>query len=377
MENLRHDPIYRLLLDGPPRSVREIETLLGMSRVTASQRIRDLAQAGLIAEGESVASGGGRPARTWRIEPHHRNLVGIDVGETMARVTLFSLGFEALDEELLPIDLRAEPRGTLAALAAAAERLVRSPAASAPVAALGIGLPAPIDYRQGRVARPSVMYGWEDLDIRALLSERLGLPVALDNDVNLMCLAEQRLHWPEARNLVFIKAGTGIGCGIIADGHMLRGAFGTSGDIGHIQHTPQPHHLCRCGKEGCIEAHAAGWAIARDLRALGHACEDARDVMRLYAAGAPECRALVNAGSRIIGTVGADLVAVLNPQMLVIGGTLSGAGEAMLAGIRERIYQRCLPLATERLQICTAQGDGRLGAKGAAMLAWQRVTGPG
>lgn len=376
MENPGHDPIYRLLLDGPPRSAREIETHVGLSRVTAGQRIKALARAGLIAEGDSLASGGGRPARTWRINPHHRNLIGIDVGEQMARVTLFSLGLDVLDEALLEIDLRADPARTLEALAACAERLANGDRASAPVAGLGIALPAPIDYRQGRVAKPSVMYGWEELDLRALLRSRLKMPVALDNDVNLMCLAEQRLHWPETRHFVFIKAGTGIGCGMITDGQLLRGAFGTSGDIGHIQHCPEPHRLCRCGKQGCIEAHAAGWALARDLQAQGHDCRDAREVMQLYVRGAPECRALVNASSRIIGTVAADLVAMLNPEALVIGGTLSGAGEAMLAGIRERVYQRCLPLATERLQIGSARGGERLGVQGAAILARAQMGAP-
>ncbi|SDI61303.1 ROK family transcriptional regulator [Salipiger marinus] len=376
MDKIARDPMYRLLLDGPPRSSRELEQALGLSRVTAAQRIRALASEGLIVEDGTMASGGGRPARTWRINPHYRNLLGVDIGEEMARVVLFDCGCGVLDEALLPVDLRADPAQTLEALARVADRLARSPKATAKVAGLGMALPAPIDYRQGRVAKPSVMHGWDQIDLRALLSARLGLPVALDNDVNLMCMAEQRLHWPDARHVVFIKAGTGIGCGMITDGHLLRGAFGTSGDIGHIQHTPQPHQLCRCGKEGCVEAHAAGWAIARDLRALGHDCHDARDVMQLYARGAPECRALVNASSRIIGTVSADLVAVLSPELLVLGGTLAGAGEAMLAGIRERVYQRCLPLATERLQICLARGDARLGTQGAAMLVRQILTDP-
>ena len=97
--------------------------------------------------------------------------------------------------------------------------------------------------------------------------------------------------------------------------------------------------------------------------------------MQLYVRGAPECRALVNASSRIIGTVAADLVAMLNPEVLVIGGTLSGAGEAMLAGIRERVYQRCLPLATERLQIGSARGDLRLAVLGAALLVRAQLSG--
>ena len=323
----------RLLSEGLPRTGKEIETLTGMSRSTTTQRLAELLRSGVVVECGLSPSSGGRPARTYTINADYRNIVGVDIGEKMARLCLFDLGFSFLDELLLPLDLRSDPQATLERIADAMQTLARSDAATAPVAAFGVGLPAPIDYRSGRVAAPSVMYGWEKLALRDRLRDRLGLPVAIDNDVNLMCLAEHRLHWRDHGTLVFIKAGTGIGCGIINDGALLRGALGASGDIGHIQHTEPPPRLCRCGKEGCIEAHAAGWAIARDLTELGMKASDARDVMTLYFRGEPECLKAINQSSRTIGTVAADLVAILNPELLVVGGRLADAGEAMLAGI--------------------------------------------
>ena len=361
--------IYRTLGAGPPRTGREIETLVGASRVTVAQRLGALRESGLVRESGLADSAGGRPARTCAINPDYRNLIGIDIGERMARICLFDLGLRFLDERLVSLDLRRAPEATMELLLREAAALALGPAATAGIAAVGIGLPAPVDQRFGRVAAPSIMYGWEKLDLRAWLSGRLDVPVALDNDVNLLCLAEHRLHWPDCRNMVFIKAGTGIGCGIINDGQMVRGVGGASGDIGHIQHVDPPHHLCRCGKLGCIEAHAAGWAIARDLTALGLPAADAREVMEHYLRGEPECRKAINHSSRIIGTVAADLVAILNPEAIILGGRLAMAGEAMLAGIRERVYQRCLPLATEKLLIRTGSDDERLGATGAAMLA--------
>ncbi|MFV0491285.1 MAG: ROK family protein [Pseudorhodobacter sp.] len=367
------NPIFHLLSRGAARTGKEIEAVTGESRVTVTQKIATLMEAGLIVIHGHAASDGGRRARTYTINPHHRNLIGIDIGEKMARICLFDLSYGFLDERLLSLDLRADPEIALTALEDHARDLIQSPAATAPVVACGIGFPAPVDQRLGRVAAPSVMYGWEGLDLRRALRERLGLPVAIDNDVNLMCLAEYRLHRNDCRTFVFIKAGTGIGCGIINEGHLLRGAFGASGDIGHIQHTEPPISLCRCGKEGCVESQAAGWAIARDLTALGLPANDARDVMALYHRAEPECLKAINRSSRAIGTVAADLVAILNPDMIVLGGQLAISGEAMLAGIRERIYRKCLPLATERLQIRTGSLDERLGATGAAMLAMEHA----
>lgn len=363
------DPIFRLLSAAPLCTGKDIEAATGESRITVTQKIAALMEAGLIVRQGHAASGGGRPARLYAINPNHRNLIGVDMGEKMVRVCLFDLSYRFLDERLMPIDLRADPQIALAALEGLVRDLAASPAATAPVAACGIGLPAPVDQRQGQVTAPSVMYGWEGLDLRRALCARLGLPVAIDNDVNLMCLAEYRLHETDCRTFVFVKAGTGIGCGILNEGRLFRGAFGASGDIGHIQHTDPPLSLCRCGKEGCVESQAAGWAIARDLTALGLPASDARDVMALYHRGEPECRKAINRSSRVIGTVIADLVAILNPDMIVLGGRLATSGEAMLAGIRERIYQKCLPLATQRLRIRTSCLDERLGAMGAAMLA--------
>lgn len=376
MQFLSRNPIYGLLRKGTPRTAKELETLTGTSRVTTTQRLAELIKSGAVVEGPSASSSGGRPARTFTINADYRNLIGADIGEKMCRVCLFDLSFGFLDERLFPLDLKDDPQATLAVLEEETRQLANSPRATAPVAAFGIGLPAPIDKRLGRVATPSVMYGWEALDLRNCLRDRLEIPVDIDNDVNLMCLAEHRLHWADQPNFVFIKAGTGIGCGIINDGRLLRGALGASGDIGHIQHTDPPPHLCRCGKEGCVEAHAGGWAIARDLAAQGLEATDARDVMALYFRREPECLQAINRSSRVIGTVAADLVSILNPGVLVLGGRISTAGEAMLAGIRERVYQRCLPLATERLQIATSCNDERLGAMGAAMMAADQAVTP-
>ena len=361
--------IYDLIRRGQARTQREIEALTGLSRGTATQRLNDLLAAALVIEADPIPSEGGRPARGFAVNPSYRNVIGVDIGERLARAALFDLGGTLLDEELFEVDLRRGPEQVLGQITEVASRLRRSPKRSAEVAALGLSLPAPIDFGAGRVAMPSVMPGWEQLAIRDYLAAKLALPVALDNDVNLMCLAEHRRARPGCTDFVFIKAGTGIGCGIITGGQLLRGSVGIAGDIGHIQHSFQPRPLCRCGKEGCTEAHAAGWAIARDLRVLGYDCWDARDVMDLWYRGEPEALAVLNRGSRVLGKVTADLVAMLNPEALVIGGQLARAGEAMLAGVRELIYQRCLPLATERLTISLAQGGEDLGVEGAAILA--------
>ena len=365
--------IYHLVRTGRASTQRQIEAATGLSRGTATHRISALIDAGLLSEGPVRPSGGGRPARGYVINPDHRNVIGVDLGERVARACLFDLSGRILDQRMFETELKADPGVTLSRIAAAAAALDRSPARTAPIAALGLSVPAPVDVATGKVAVPSVMYRWENLDIPDRLGRQTGLTVAVDNDVNLMCLAEHRGHWPGCRNFAFIKIGTGIGCGIMLGGNLLRGASGTAGDLGHIRHELLPAPLCRCGKEGCTEAHAAGWALARDMRALGFDCQDARDVMELWFRGEPEALKALHRGSRVLGKVSADLVAMLNPEVLVIGGQLARAGEAMLAGVRELIYQRCLPLETQQLVVALARDTEDLGVRGAAWLAMEQI----
>ncbi|HEV7286520.1 MAG TPA: ROK family protein, partial [Kaistia sp.] len=176
--------------------------------------------------------------------------------------------------------------------------------------------------------------------------------------------------------LLFIKAGTGIGSGIIADGRLYRGAQGAAGDIGHIQLNSADPPLCRCGKLGCVEARAAGWALARDLRAKGFEAENARDIVALVHANQPEAIRCVREAGRVLGEVTADVVSVLNPSTIVIGGTLSGAADHLLSGVRQLVFERSLPLATRELQIVRAKSDGNGGILGAAQLAIDTILRP-
>lgn len=368
--------ILALLRSGAAASRSEIEHVTGLSRATVMQRLNTLLAHGLARIDGVAPSSGGRPAQRYALAAGHAHVLGVDIGEEVTRIALFDLAATLLDERTVAIDVAGEPHRFLSEIAGNAGALLARRPVDVPVFGIGLSLPAPVDYAAARVTGPSVMPGWEHVDIRRHLGAALAMPVVLDNDVNLMALAEHRLHWRDSRAFLFIKAGTGIGCGIVTEGALFRGSRGMSGDIGHIQLPRSAPKLCRCGKTGCIEAHAAGWAIARDLRAVGFPAANARDVMALHDSGNSHCLNLIQESARLLGEVAADLVSILNPETIVLGGHLSQAGEQMLSGIREMIYGRCLPLATRDLAIHTARGDERLGVVGAAMLAIDRALAP-
>jgi predicted NBD/HSP70 family sugar kinase len=185
------------------------------------------------------------------------------------------------------------------------------------------------------------------------------------------------MHWRETRHLLLIKVGTGIGCGIVADGHIHRGARGAAGDIGHIQVTRSKDVVCRCGNIGCLEAVAGGQSLAERLATAGEATSRSRDVVRLVREGHAGAIRMVRDAGRTLGEVLAGTVNFFNPEVIVIGGDVAEAHEHLLAGVREGIFSRSLPLATRDLDIVPCRLGDRAGVIGAAIMAIEHVLSPG
>lgn len=347
----------------------ELERVSGLARATVVQRLRYLFATGLVIEDGAVEGSIGRPAKMLKLDPNFGVVLAADVGESVARVAAVDLSPSILAETTLELDVSSGPQEVLSAIVKACHKLTRQ--IGRPIErclGIGLSLPAPVDYVAGRIVGPSVMRGWDQFDICGFVSDSLKIPTRVDNDVNLMAMSEYRRFWPHVEHFLFIKAGTGIGSGIITGGKIYRGAKGASGDIGHIQFEAPKAPLCRCGKAGCVEAVAAGWAIARDLRDQGYEVNNARDVIALLEKGEPICIQRVREAGRVLGEVAADVVSVLNPSAIVVGGTLSRAGDHLLAGIKELIFRRCLPLALDGLGIYLARSDESAGILGAAQL---------
>lgn len=361
--------LLSLIMSGRGSSRAALVEAARLSRATVAQRLSHLFEIGLVTESEDTLPSGGRPARELRLNTDFAIVLTADIGESQIRVGATNLEPRILTESVSEFDLRAGPEATLAHISDTALSIVRNlnhPMRD--VLGIGVSLPAPVDFATGKVVGPSIMTGWDEFDICGWLAERLEVAAVADNDVNLMSLCEYRTFWPGVDHLFFVKVGTGIGSGIVADGEIYRGASGAAGDIGHIQLGDHNGPLCRCGKLGCVEARAAGWAVARDLRAQGIDASDARDVVALVSRNRPEAIKLVREAGRVVGEVIADSVSVLNPSVIVVGGTLGRTGDYLLSGIKELVYQRCLPLATRQLEIAPARVDDRGGLLGAAQL---------
>ncbi|WP_084633304.1 ROK family protein [Pleomorphomonas oryzae] len=368
--------IFSLIATGTAVSRSALLERSGLSRVTVTQRLNALIAADLIGEAAETLPSGGRPTRVLTVNRQVGHVLVANIGESHLHLALMSPDLMMIAQSTLRYEVAEGPTATLNRIADGFRQLQAETGDNGILLGIGLSLPAPVDYKRGRVVGPSVMRGWDDVDIIGPMAAHFDAPVYVDNDVNLMTLYEYRRHFQLADDILYIKVGTGIGAGFIADGKIFRGAHGASGDIGHIQFDSDDPPLCRCGKLGCVEARAAGWAIARDLRALGFKAENARDVIALVDEQVPEAIMLLRKAGRVIGEVTADVVSILNPGLIVVGGTLARGGDFLLSGIRELVYQRCLPLATRELNIVLAPPQADIALLGTGQLVVDNVFSP-
>jgi glucokinase len=374
---VRTSDVFELLRDGQPRTRSQLADAAGMSRSTIAARIDVLMRLGLIAPYGEATSTGGRPPSLLALNLASHVVAGVDIGASHTSVALADLAGVVLAERRAELDVASGPEKVLGWTQDAIGKLMREQKRTrAELSAIGLGLPGPVEHSTGRAINPPIMPGWDRYDVPRHIQQTFAVPVLVDNDVNIMALGEQHAHLPEVNDLVFIKVATGIGAGLISGGELQRGAQGAAGDLGHVQVARGVDVTCRCGNQGCLEAIAAGPALARNLRDLGVAAESGQDVVDLVRGGDTAAGQVVRQAGRDIGEVVATVVNVMNPSAVVIGGAMADAGESLIAGIREVVYNRSLPLATEHLTISTSRAGERAGVIGAAALAISHVLSP-
>jgi glucokinase-like ROK family protein len=380
--------ILARLRDEGPLSRVQLADLLNVSRTTIAAEVARLGELGLAQEVGHAASRGGRRSTLVDLAGDIR-FVGISIGATGMSVGVTDGRVTVLSTSTIPCDIRQGPEPVLATALSEARTLLDKLGIERPMGA-GISVPGPVDFHRGVPVSPPIMPGWDGYPVRDALARELGCPAVLDNDVNAMALGE--LHAGVARSaqdFLFVKIGTGIGCGIVVEGELYRGVDGCAGDIGHIR-VEEFGPTCACGNTGCLEAFAGGAALARDAMAAARAGRSpalaalleekgeltAADVGLAVAQGDAQAVQLIRDAGRRIGQVLASLVSFFNPGLIVIGGRVTGLGHALLAEIRGVTYRRSLPLATGNLPIVLSELGDEGGVVGTARLISSSVYAP-
>lgn len=259
-----------------------------------------------------------------------------------------------------------------------------------PIAAVGMGIPSLIEQSSGR-AVTTVNLPLADVPIRDLMCERLGLPVAIDNDANVAALAEQRFGAAKRKSdVVLLTLGTGVGGGVVIGGKGFRGSTGAGAELGHMTVLADgPPCQGNCPNRGCLETLCSGTAIARDATALAaerpHSAlaavvAEGRDltgaiVTELAAGGDEDAIAVLAQAGHYLGTGIVSLINIFNPEAVVIGGGAAAAGELLLGPARAVVAERALSPSKQQCEIVPAAFGAEAGMLGAAVLAFDECLG--
>lgn len=363
----------------------EIGRVTGLGRGVIAQRVDRAVEMGFLEDAEYAPSSGGRAPRTLRFRAKRGRIVVCALGGLHVHVGVTDLGGTILGEAHRAWDISRGPAQTLEAATAMVDELL-AVGDGTPVWAIVVGLPGPVDFDTGRPVAPPIMPGWNGFDVRTAFEQHYDAPVWVDNDVNLLAAGERARRRDENIDLIYCKVGTGIGAGLVSRGRLHRGANGAAGDMGHVR-VPGAEQVCRCGKTGCLEAVAGGWALVRDARAAverggtGALAEimasgadlTPEDIARSAERGDALSISLVQASARQVGEALAALVNMFNPSVIVIGGAVASTGELFLAEVRHRVYELSLPLATRDLTIKTSENDTREPVRGGVDLAQEQL----
>lgn len=358
--------LHRANLERVVRAVRlagsltqaEIARSTGLSAATVSNIVRELRDNGTVQV--TPTSSGGRRARSVALSGDAGIVVGVDFGHSHLRVAVGNLAHQVLAEQSEPIDVDASASQGFDRAEQLVARLVESTGISADkVLGVGLGVPGPIDVESGALGSTAILPGWSGINPRQELSDRLGVPVQVDNDANLGALGE--LVWGGGRgvkDLAYIKVASGVGAGLVIDGRIYRGPGGTAGEIGHIT-LDESGPVCRCGNRGCLETFTAARYVLELLRGSHGDQLTVPKMVQLAREGDPGCRRVIGDVGRHIGMGVASLCNLLNPSRVVLGGDLAEAGELVLGPIRESVSRYAIPSAAQRLSVV----PGALGAR--------------
>ncbi len=366
--------MFALIRDGVANTRSAVREATGLSRTAVASRVAALAGRGLVTEREEGPSTGGRPPTLLRFNADAGVVLAVAIGRSRTQLAIANLAGTIevhtdidLDGGVGPDDLMPDLVKRLEVL------LVESGHDTSAVHGVGLSMPGTVDLAHGASLDSPIMSGWDGIELEPYFRTLTSAPVVVDNDANVMALAEWRGHYRGVDDLLLLKLSTGLGAGIIAGGALQRGAVGAAGEFGHNKVLAAQGLPCRCGDTGCVEAIAGGWTLVREMQQQGHTVGHIRDVVDLAHRGEPEARRLLRESGRHIGEAIAPAVNLLNPAAIVVGGDMARAYDILVAGLRETLYGNATALATRILQVGpTALGE-RTAVQGSAVLILDRI----
>lgn len=367
-----------LVRSGRAATRSQLRALTGLSRTAVTARVSALTNAGLLLIGEELASTGGRPPGALVFNKDAGVVLAVAIGRSRSQLAVLDLDGQELAADSRDHEVGIGPDELLPGIAERLTGLLHGVAP--PVLGIGLSLPGTLDPVRGLSIGSPVMSGWDGVGLAPYFAGVTDAPLFVANDADVLARSELLGGAGALDDVLVVKASTGLGLGIVADGRVLGGHLGAAGEIGHTIVDAAGDLPCRCGATGCLETIAGGWALVARMAAegddVGHPVDHVRDLVALALQGDSFARGLLRDSGRELGEVLAVAINLLNPAAVVIGGDMAAAFDFYVAGVRESVYRRSAPLATRDLQFLPATHGDRAGVVGCGALALDRVLAP-
>ncbi|MEU5875021.1 ROK family transcriptional regulator [Glycomyces sp. NPDC047369] len=371
LRRANQERLLTLLLRKGPVHRAELARRADLSRTTVSTIVADLMARGLVVESAAAGPGAdGRAKEALVVNPAAAVALGMDFTFDHVWVHLSDLGHHEIASAGQAVDTDLGWAERIDVAADLLDRLIgRHGLDRARIVGAGIGLPGPIERSTGIVSTSLPDQPWSHVHAADEFAQRLGLPVAIENNTRLEAVAESYSGAGKGvRDLLYVGLSSGIAAGLILDGRLFRGAVGAAGELGHTS-VDVDGPACACGNRGCLVLHAGIPAVLAALRPHLGAKASVEDVLSAAAAGDRACEGVLADVGQMTGRVLASLCNLLNPERIVVGGELARAGEVLLDPLRTAIRRYALTLVREVDVVPAALDLGaRAGAVGGAAL---------
>ncbi|MEJ2103798.1 MAG: ROK family transcriptional regulator [Ignavibacteriaceae bacterium] len=377
------DSVLRLIWHEHQISRAEISRQLNLSRSTVTEIVKDLLPTGLVAEVGIGKSSGGRKPIVLEFQDDAKVILGIDIGATHVSVAMTNLRGKLLFWNEKDFPVREDSEGTHQLINELCNESLSSKNLNYnKLLSIGVAVPSPVDPIRPEYLSESIIPGWHGKSGLERLREKYGVPVYLDNDANLGALAEN--WWGAGNNvndLIYIKISNGIGAGYIFGGKLYRGSRGIAGEMSHMPIDPNGR-LCGCGLRGCLATVISAWALIERVKTLSTLYPDSSlvnrevgiiDIEKAALDRDPLAIQVVSEATTYLTSAITSIVNLTNPEMVIIGGSLSRLGELVLKPIREKIEASALVSTISKTQLKTSELGSKGIAIGAATLAIEQA----
>ncbi|MFZ3386175.1 MAG: ROK family transcriptional regulator [Candidatus Hydromicrobium sp.] len=387
LKEINKKNILKIVMEMGPISRIDISRHLKISRPTTSAYIGELIKDGLVKEigkGESTSSGG-KKAVLLQFNVRAGYIVGVMIGVKTIRIALTDLGSNIMEIIKVPTEEWLGPDAVIDKLVKNLKKIIRtSKVNKEEIIGIGVGATGLVDSKKGLVIFSPNLDGWNNIKLKEIVEEKIGLPTFIENECRVQAIAEKKYGLAkDVKNFVCVETGTGIGTGVFIDNKLMTGDKGMAGEVGHIITDLAGDRMCHCGNTGCLETLCSISSLIEDtmadIRKSGKFVDyDGRklkmeDLYRLYEHGDKIVTGNVEKNAEYLGIGISNTIKMFNPELIIIHGEIIKFGNKYLSKVRESVSKKTFPKVKDNYNIQFSKLGENVGLIGATSVVFNNI----